>query len=656
MNRAPHSIAVRALVALALGITVLPVSATAAEQTVPAQSVGVAVVQPTPSVASSGVLRADVAVTLSAPAEYLEVRLRLKGPAGNLVYQKTEVRSNVGAGRIPVAYEYDLARLGLTSGSYPIEIRVLATGSEPTFAESRLLVTDPAQTAVPVAVVLRLTGTPMTGPDGRMLRDPATDTRLRDDIAFIAQLATARNEPLALSLPPVLLEDLARVASGYETTAGVVVDAGAETPAGYRAALEDLRRAVSSGTVTLIATPYALPDAAGIQAIGGAGDDFGVHWTRGDALVFATLGSAASTGTVDLGATLTSAALASAAERGAGSVLAGPDALASVEGSITAGVYRVTGSEVAIVCVADDVAAAVRDETAFYDALFEHRDGAGLVIALDIGPGGGSHAPTTIAHTLDWLGRASWLRVTDMAAATRGEAKAASLARAASGAPEGYWESVGTARQAAEAYALAAGPDDASGDAARRAVLVAESSLWAGADGSWAHAADGAAFAAHASAFVAERFALVRVDAKDVTLAGRRGEIPFTVVNGTDLPLTLTIVATPAHEGASAPSMTVTLERADNYLTLPVDLGASFGDEYTIVARSGAMTVAGVKVAVRASYIDRLAVVGMVVVVLVVLLIYIRKRMLGADLEGGSAGTISAGVDPEHEASEMDGE
>lgn len=654
MNRASHSTAVRVLAALALGITLFAARATAAEQTAPAQSVDVTVTQPTPSVASNGVLRAEVVVTLGAPAEYLEVRLRLKSPSGNLVYQKTEVRSDVGAGRIPVAYEYDLARRNLPPGSYPIEIRVLATGSEPTPAESRLLITDPAQTAVPVAMVLRLTGTPMTGPDGRMTRDPATDTRLRDDIAFIAQLAVARNEPFALSLPPVLLEDLARVASGYETTAGVVVGADAETPALYRAALEDLQLAVSSSALTLIATPYALPDAAGIQANGSAGGDFGAHWTRGDAVVLATLGSAASTETVDLGATLTSAALASAAERGASSVLAVPDALTSLEGSITAGVYRVTGSEVGIICGAADVAEAVRDETAFYDTLFEHRDSAGLVIPLDVGPGG-SYAVTTIARALNWLGRASWLRVTDIAGATRGEATTASLARAASRAPEGYWEAVDAARRATEAYALAAGADDASGDASRRAVLIAESSLWAGADGSWARAADGAAFAKHATGFVAERFALVRVDAKDVTLAGRRGEIPFTVVNGTDLPLTLTIVATPARGGASTPSMTVTLEKADNYFTLPVDLGASFGDEYTIVARSGAMTVADLEVSVRASYIDRLAVVGMVVVVLVVLLIYIRKRVLGADQEGGGAGTISAGVDPEHQASEMDG-
>jgi hypothetical protein len=654
MNRAPHSIALRALVALALGITLLPDGATAVEQAALAQDVSVAISQPTPSVASSGILRAEVVVTLDAPAEYLEVRLRLKSPSGILVYQKTEVRSNAEAGRIPVAYEYDLARRNLPPGSYPIEIRVLATGSEPTSAESRLLITDPAQLAVPVAVVLRLTGTPMTGPDGRMLRNPATDTRLRDDVAFIAQLAIARDEPLALSLPPVLIEDLARVASGYETTAGVVVDADAETPARYREALEDLRLAVSSGTITLIATPYALPDAAGIQTIGGASGDFGTHWTHGDALVLATLGSAASTETVDLGATLTSAALASAAERGADAVLAHPDALTSIEGSITAGVYRVTGSEIDVICGAVDVAAAVRGETAFYDAAFGHRDSTGLVIPLDIGPGG-SHAVAAIARTLDWIGRASWLRVTDIDAATRGEARAASLTRAVSRAPEGYWESVGAARQAAEAYTLATGADDASGDAARRAVLVAESSLWAGADGSWANAADGAAFAAHAAGFVADRFSLVRVDAKDVTLAGRRGEIPFTVVNGTDLPLTLTIVATPARGGASAPSMTVALEKADNYLTLPVDLGASFGDEYTIVARSGSMTVASVEVAVRASYIDRLAVVGMVVVVLVVLLIYIRKRMLGADAEGDGAGTISSGVDPEHEASETDG-
>ena len=45
----------------------------------------------------------DVAVTTDAVAEYLEVRVRLRSPSGKLIYQKTEVRSDLPAPRVTPA-------------------------------------------------------------------------------------------------------------------------------------------------------------------------------------------------------------------------------------------------------------------------------------------------------------------------------------------------------------------------------------------------------------------------------------------------------------------------------------------------------------------------------------------------------------------------
>ena len=178
MDRHPQRPAARATCALALALALVPAPAAAAPflaypRPAAAQSVGVEVLQASPSVAPNGVLRANVAVTLAAPAEYVEVRLRLRGPSGALLYQKTEVRANLPAGAHVVSYEYDLGKLALKQARYPIEIRVLATGALPTNVSSRLLVVEPTTKPVPVAIVVTLSDVPSVGIDGRFTRDPA---------------------------------------------------------------------------------------------------------------------------------------------------------------------------------------------------------------------------------------------------------------------------------------------------------------------------------------------------------------------------------------------------------------------------------------------------------------------------------------------------
>ncbi|MRR12111.1 hypothetical protein EG835_06505, partial [bacterium] len=181
-----------------------------------AQTVTVDVRQPTPSIATQGRMRATVDVTLSAPAEYVEVRFRLRQPGGRLVYQKTEVRANSGPGTYAIEFEHDLRSLDLEQGRYPIEVRVLATGSTATTVSSRLLLIEPGETDLPVALVVRASAVPAVTADGRFAIDPMDDTHLRDDLAFVTQLASDRRAPLALAIPPVLTEQLGRAEAGYE--------------------------------------------------------------------------------------------------------------------------------------------------------------------------------------------------------------------------------------------------------------------------------------------------------------------------------------------------------------------------------------------------------------------------------------------------------
>lgn len=596
------------------------------------QAVRVEVTQPSPSIAPDGTLKLDVSVTTEATAEYLEVRVRLRSPSGKLIYQKTEVRSNIPAGTHSISYERDIAELELAQGRYPLEIRVLASGADATNATSRLLVVDPRTDVLPVAVVVVPIDTPSVTMAGTLAGDPTADTRLRDDLAFLTQLARDRNAPLSIALTPVLIEQLARVAGGFETTSGVVVAAADETPQRYARMLETLRSATATGTVDLLDVPYGLPDNAALDSIGAA-SDIAFHWTYTDTVNALVFPSAERSPVAYLGRTLTDEAFASAAERGAGYVLAHSGSLRAQDTTATPGCYSLEDSPVTVVVVDDRAAEGLSDGSdAFYDALFDRLGAGPVVVVLETGAGA-PHTTLDVQHALDWIDDATWLRATDVPSATRGcEPRSADLVRQkADGMSADYWAAVSESRTVTLAFAEAAGLQDPETAAATRAVLAAESSLIGHPDADERASAEGLARAAEARDYAMRQFELIRLDAKDVTLSGSKGNVPLTLINDTGKQLTLDLSATSATMLSTVGSQEVQVQPTQNFLTLPVDLGNALSDELNVVVRAGGVTVAEATVGVKASYVDRLATVAMVIVVLGVLLVIIRRRVRGMD-------------------------
>lgn len=604
------------------------------------QTVAVAVSQPTPSVTGDGSLRASVQVTLTAPAEYLEVRLRLRQPSGRLIYQKTEVRADLGPGMHTVVYEHDLGGLDLEQGRYPIEVRVLATGSDPTTVNSRLLVVDADASRLPVGVVVRAVAVPTVTTRGAFIVDPMDDTRLRDDLAFVTQLAADRRVPLALAVPPVLIEQLGRAQAGYETTAGISVPADAESPLRTARVLQALESALETGTIDLVDVPYAQPDLARLAAID-AEDDLDRHWARSDAVSAAVLHSATVPGVAYVGDTLTTDAIASLEQRGVRCVLAPPSAIASGEETATPGCYSLPGTDVRVLVLDEAAAEGARSGAEdFYDALFSRLEERGpVVIMLEVGSGDPSSA-LAVQRAIGWIEDASWLRLSDLESlAGRGDGEEARLARkAAPSSNPAYWEEVRRGREAGLAYANAVDADDEEGQAISRAVLISESSLFpASRSARGAEGHDGRTFTREVLDFVTAQFGLIRIDAKDVTLSGTKGDVPFTLINDTGKHLRLTLKAESSSVLSEASSQDVDIQPTQNFLTVPIDLGNTLSDTLRVEVTAGGLTVTEADVRVRASYIDRLATIGMVVLVLGGLLLFIRKRALSAD-----AGTIVA--------------
>jgi len=615
------------------------------------QSVAPQIVAATPSVPATGTFAANVVTRLGAPAEYFEVRLRILRDDGTLLYQKTEVRHNVAAGIQAIAFSRALGDLGVRTGRYPIEARVLATGSEPTEITGSMLVLPTDTVPVPVALVVRFTHSPSVDPSGRFVVDPIDSARPRTDIERLASIVRQNpNLRVSVAIPPQLLEEWARAADGYETSGPEGVLQVMKTEAGALASaavLESVRALAADDRVDLLDVPYAEPDLAALESIG-ALDDLESQWRLGNSVTETAIGSSAASGTAFLGDALPVAALPILERHGSAYAVLSREAVRAGDVTATTGVYTLNGTDVRAVVFDSRLSAAVRDDNpdVFYRLIFDRviskQPGEPLAILSEIGPGS-RDTMADLERTIDLIAAAPWIKIVsaeDAAAFDNPRAGALSGKSLAVGGPTGFWTDVERARANANAALSALGGDDPDARTAQNAVFVAESRSWAGPDGRYALADRGRAFAISANNYVEGLFSSVRIEAHDVTLSNRTGEVPVSVVNGTGKDLVMGLSADGATIGTIIDSEPVTLEPGENILTVPVVMDSTISDTLTIRLTAGDITLKSADVRVTASYLDRLATLAMVVLFLLGLLWFIRRRVRSA-----SAGTMPEETD-----------
>lgn len=636
-----QSLAIRLMCAVVLSLGLMPGRAMAAPMTSTVKApdssaVSVEITQQGTSVGPKGTMRMSVAVTTAEPADRLEVRIRMRSPSGKLVYQKTDVRTGLPAGQNSIVFERELASLRLKQGRYPIDVRVRVSGAKTITAESRLLVIDPLARRIPVAIAVYASGEPGVTMTGKLIDDPAGDGRLRDDLSLIAQLALDQRTPIALAIPPVLLEQFGRVSGGYETTAGVKVAATDESAQRYARMLQSLESAVTTGAIDLIDVPYAMPDLSGLAQMS-VPQDVALHWTRTDSITTSLLHPASHPEVAYIGDSLTREALDSIQSRDVGVVLAPASAITSGETTAQPGCYKVPGSDVRVVVIDEDAAKGAREGAeAFYDALFG-RIGCGPVVVMFTVGENGTNSVDDIRRAIGWIGDADWLQLTGLDVPARTDSPAAATLAPVPDSPDkvSYWADVAASRYPTMAFAGAAGPADIDSEAAMRALLTAESSLLT--DGR-ASETVGRALAAEALGYATSEFKLIRLDTKDVTLSGTKGDVPLTLINDTGKPLRLTLNVVSKTGLVPVEPRTIDVQPTQNFLTVPIDLGNVLSDSLTVQVAADGVTVAETTVDVRASYIDRLATVAMVVLIMGGLLLFIRRRVRASD-----AGTIVTG-------------
>ncbi|MCX8006682.1 MAG: hypothetical protein N3B11_01010 [Coriobacteriia bacterium] len=614
------------------------------------QKVTLSVRHARPAYTADSTFTVDVVADLAAPAGYFEARIRITSPSGRLLYQKTEVRHRVPAGRTSISFSRSLADLGVRQGRYPVEVRVLASGAAPTVAKSRLLVLgDAARTRVPVVLAVHVTSPPSTDPDGRFAIDPALYPRPRSDVERLLDTAARHPAaPIALAVAPVLVEEWLRAADGYD-----VLDPGGvravppedPTAIGADALVRGLREAVGARRIEVLDVPYAEPDLRQLASIG-AIEDLREHWSLTDAVLARAIGSSPASGTALLGEAPPDEALAETRRRGCRFVLVSPGRLLTEDTTASPGAYRVGHGLVALApsaALAD--AAHADDPDSFYDVLFDRavsdEPTTPLVALFELGAGA-THTAADVERAATWIEAAPWVIRTsaaDAASTSPNRGARSSSATADRAAPQGFWDDVWRARTHSRALSAALGHDDPAATAVRRDSLIAESALWAGPDRAYAFAERALAYARAATESARRYLDAIAIDAKDVTLPDVSGDVPISIVNRSDKPLRLGIQVHAARGSVRQVPSQVVAQPGENVVTVNVDVRGELRDTVKVSLTAGDLQVASTQIGVRASYLDRVVAVGGVVLFLSALLAYIRRRAKRAD-----AGTIASGA------------
>ena len=645
------TIILAACLALGAALPYAGVSAAPAPELEPlsTQPEGVAVDTGPLSVPADGSFRIGVEVEVPEPTSYLEVRLQIRRPSGRLLFQRTEVRSDVETGTVEVEFARDLADLELRPDAYPYEIRVRSQAEtvEEKVASGFLLVHAPEPDVTPVALAVRISTAPRFDTQGNFVTDPARSTGALEQAEELARAVL--DDPalrLTLAISPVTLDEWARIAQGYlvaESDEGLVeVGPGEPGPARYAAALTSLQEAIATGRLELLDVGYADPDIAALDSVGRVGD-LAAHYSRGLSAYLATLETSPTTGAAVAHDELPEGALDVLDERGIRFVLLAPEKLAEEEASVAGGIYPLEESAVSAYVLDRETCDSIEqgDPSAGALVVFRHAISEGwsepVVTLTDLGPG----RPGTVASVLELAGfvrEAVWAELATTSELSGGAARdPVSLPQSVEStpaAPPGYWEDAARARMWAAGLEAAAGPGDPDARSASDASLIAQGARWAGPDGRWSMADRGRAFASYAERTSRTVLEQVTVAAQDVTLAGPRGDVPISIVNGSAKELTVLLSMRGAELDLTGPDEElVTLSPQENFYTVGVDLQSALSGTLVVEIRAEEVLLATGTSVVRASYLDRLAIVGGVAVLLLGLLLFIRRRVRAADAD-----------------------
>jgi hypothetical protein len=194
---------------------------------------------------------------------------------------------------------------------------------------------------------------------------------------------------------------------------------------------------------------------------------------------------------------------------------------------------------------------------------------------------------------------------------------------------------VSGARAWSRALGFALGLTDEDAVSAVRNSLIAQGSVWSGFRGDWTPAGRGLTYAAAAQRSAEQILKLVDLRARPVTMAGATGRVPVTITNDSEREIRVVLIAKPgaSMELESGSKRVLLLEPGENFVEIPVRLNGTLRSDLQLVLEAGGLEIADTTVTLHASYLDRIAVVVGLVLVLGVLLYFIVRRVKAAEAD-----------------------
>jgi hypothetical protein len=630
---------VTALASILVVATLLSASSTAPGAPVPAAADPQVVIGTgqAPTTAGGG-LDVSVAVTVARAATGMTVRMRLVSPTGAVVLDMTSKRGRLEPSTYLLGFTSTIPAGRLREGRHRVDVEVRVAGGRAVVASQTLYVVGATRAPLPVCVVVRVPGipAPASSPTSTATADAAS---VRSETAALAQLAAARPDLRLAAVVPAVLPDTWRAAGEMPALEPTSASSGAPDStdaATHRATIESLARAVAGGGLSLLSAGYADPDVVGLSRIG-ATRDLIDQFALGSEVTSDVLGAGPSTGTVVWGGPVPATAFSSLASAHVGFAIVTPAALVPSGGSAEAtagpGVWSVGGTDVRGLVADERLSYFLSDVLAAHDGALDHlfgqlvaQKGSGtpLVAVVDVGPG----SRTTVRdleRALAVLSRSGWIRFTDVRDAASATPSGEATLRASdetAPAQDSRWGRVAAARGPTMALLAAAGPEDADAAACLRSLYLAEARIWSG-----EREDRGAAYAADAAARAKGVLGAVTLAVPNVTLSGSGGSVPVSINNATGRTLKLVLRVTPTRVRLTRGSLyPVEAPAGESIVAVPVEMGASATGALGLELLAGESTIASGTSALSAGFFDRLAVAGGVVLVLLVLLWYIRRR------------------------------
>lgn len=582
-------------------------------------------------------------IRLQKPASYLQTRIQVRRPSGQLVFQRTQVDNNLPAGSHTAEFGRSLDGLGLSPGAYPVVVEVRGDvngGLETTSVATELLVFDPATKPAGTVFVVRVTAQPMEDPEGKFAIDPATATKARDDVTSIASLVVADpSARITLAIPPMLLGQWQRASDGYTMSDGREVPATDPAAVSYAETLDLLDQAVRTGRLELLWTGLADPDLMQL-ASQGQSRDVAPQYAAGLSATYASLETSPSTGTIPAGACIPPAAMPALKGLGLGYVITDAGCARSGDATVASGSYPISNESMRVLLTDSAASTAISsaDTTSAIQRIASrqvHAPTQPVVVRVDLTEGGAT-ATQTVVPAFRALENQMWTHlVVGRDSVSPAKVKAVRLLadRTSAAGPQNYLAAVSRARLYADALTSSLGEADPDASSAQVSSLISQSSEWADPDGTWANADRGEEFANSSLAISRSVLDKVGLKIEPITLAGAKGSVPVSLQNGSEKVLRVTVrTSTKGGIEVVGPNRTVnTMRPQETFVQIPVNMHSALSGRLSVEVVAGNVVLARRIVEVRASYLDRLAVIGGIVIALAILLVFIVRRVRAAE-------------------------